>query len=61
MIARAAAGAGLDPARISFTAALDTARRTSRRRHQPAGLDAAETEILTALIPQPRAASAPAP
>ena len=54
LIARAAAGAGLDPARISFTAALDAARRTmsTPRRHLRASLDAAEAEILSALVPE---------
>jgi hypothetical protein len=53
LIARAAAGAGLDPGRISFTAALHAARRA------PAAgpgalrdaLDAAEAEMLSALVP----------
>ena len=54
LIARAAAGAGLDPARISFTAALDAARRTmtASRRHLRASLDTAEAEILSALVPE---------
>ncbi len=53
LIARAAARDGLDPARISFTAARDAAGRTLGT--APAGLDqalaGAETEMLSALIP----------
>jgi hypothetical protein len=53
LIARAAAGAGLDPGRISFTAALNAARRTLGT--SPAGLGgalaAAETEMLSSLVP----------
>src|SRR6266699_2142531 len=53
LIARAAARDGLDPARISFTAARDAAGRTLGT--APAGLDqalaSAETEMLSALIP----------
>jgi hypothetical protein len=54
LIARAAASAGLDPARISFTAALDAARRTmsAPRRQLRASLDTAESEILSALVPE---------
>jgi hypothetical protein len=54
LIARAAAGAGLDPARVSFTAALDAARRTmsAPRRQLRASLEAAESEILSALVPE---------
>jgi hypothetical protein len=54
LIARAAASAGLDPARISFTAALDAARRTmsTPRRQLRASLDTAEAEILSALVPE---------
>jgi Insertion element 4 transposase N-terminal/Transposase DDE domain len=53
LIARAAAGAGLDPGRISFTAALHAARRTAGAGPASMGdaLDAAETEIRSALIP----------
>jgi len=54
IIVRAAAGAGLDPDRISFTAALRAVRRTTGT--SPGGitaaLDAAETEILSCLVPQ---------
>jgi hypothetical protein len=53
LIARAAAGAGLDPARISFTAALNAAQRTLGT--DPGtlrdALDAAETEMLSCLVP----------
>jgi hypothetical protein len=53
LITRAAAGAGLDPGRISFTAARDAAERTLGT--APAGLDealaSAETEMLDALVP----------
>ena len=52
IIVRAAAGAGLDPDQISFTAALRAARRTLGSRDQAAALDATETEILTCLLPQ---------
>ena len=52
IIVRAAAGAGIDPGQISFTAALHAARRTLHAsRDQAAALDAAETEILACLIP----------
>jgi hypothetical protein len=67
LIARAAAGAGLDPGRISFTAALRAARRTPGA--GPGGLrqalDDAEIEMLAALVPLregrvwPRAVSKP--
>jgi hypothetical protein len=53
LITRAAARDGLDPARLSFTTALNAAGRTLGT--APAGLDdaldAAETEILKALVP----------
>jgi hypothetical protein len=68
IIVRAAAGAGLDPDRISFTATLNAAQRTMTA--GPAGLAAAlaatETEILSCLVPQrdgrvcPRAVTRPA-
>jgi hypothetical protein len=53
IIARAAARDGLDPARISFTAALHAARRTAAAPGTAAALDAAESEILApaALVP----------
>jgi hypothetical protein len=53
LITRAAAGAGLDPGRISFTAARDAAERTLGT--SPAALDdalaSAEAEMLDALVP----------
>jgi hypothetical protein len=53
LIARAAARDGLDPARISFTAALNAAQRTTGT--DPAALhdalDDAETEMLDCLVP----------
>lgn len=54
LIVRAAASAGLDPARVSFTAALAAVRRTTgaSRSQLAATLDAAETEILSALVPE---------
>lgn len=54
LIARAAAGAGLDPARISFTAALRAARAamSTPRRDLHRALAAAEDEIRTALVPE---------
>jgi hypothetical protein len=53
IIVRAAAGAGLDPDRISFTATLHAAQRTLHASRDPAAaLAATETEILTSLIPQ---------
>jgi hypothetical protein len=53
LIARAAAGAGTDPGRYSFTAALLAARRTMNapRHRLIAALGQAEAEILTAVIP----------
>jgi hypothetical protein len=66
IIVRAAAGAGLDPDRISFTATLHAAHRTlGAGRGQAADLDATETEILSCLIPRregricPRAVNKP--
>jgi len=67
VIARAAAGAGLDPDRISFTATLHAARRTlpAARDHMHTTLAAIEAEILTTLIPErhgriyPRAVTKP--
>ena len=64
IICRAAASAGTDPGRVSFTAALHAARRSVRAR-TPAALAAAEAEILTQLNPlrpgrvYPRAAAKP--
>ena len=54
LIARAAAGAGIDPGRISFTAALHAARATmiTARASMSAALDEAEAEILSCLIPE---------
>jgi len=54
LIARAAAGAGLDPARVSFTAALRTARASvnTPRRGLRDALDAADTELRAALVPE---------
>jgi hypothetical protein len=54
LIARAAAGAGLDPARISFTTALRAARDTmaAPRRRLAAALDDTETALLAALVPE---------
>jgi hypothetical protein len=56
LIARAAARDGLDPARISASAALRAARRTiqTARASMPAALDQAEAEILdpAALVPE---------
>jgi hypothetical protein len=68
IIAWAAAGAGTDPDRISFTAALHTARRTitTARDSMDTALAATEAEILDCLVPQregriyPRAAKKPA-
>jgi hypothetical protein len=53
LIVRAAARAGTDPDRISFTAALSAARRTmaAPRRKLAAALDRAETEILAVTVP----------
>jgi Insertion element 4 transposase N-terminal/Transposase DDE domain len=67
IIVRAAAGAGIDPDRISFTAALHAARRTIRtaRDRMDTALASTEAEILTSLIPQrngriyPRAVNKP--
>lgn len=54
LIARAAAGAGLDPSRISFTAAVLAARAGlhAPRRGLHAALAAAEDQIRTALVPE---------
>jgi hypothetical protein len=52
IIVRAAAGAGLDPDQISFTAALRAARRTLGSGDQAAALAATQTEILTSLVPR---------
>jgi hypothetical protein len=52
VIVHAAAGAGLDPDQISFTATLHAARRTLPASRNPAAaLDATGTEILSCLIP----------
>jgi hypothetical protein len=53
LIARAAAGAGLDPGRISFTAARNAAGRTLDASPAALGqaLDDAETEMLAVLVP----------
>jgi uncharacterized protein (DUF1778 family) len=68
LIARAAAATGTDPARLSFTAALDAARRTlpAARGHLDAALAQAEAEILASPVPErkgrvyPRAVKRPA-
>jgi hypothetical protein len=68
LIARAAARTGTDPARLSFTAALDAARRAlpAARDHLDTALDQAEAEILASPVPErkgrvyPRAVSKPA-
>ena len=55
IIVRAAAGTGLDPDRISFTAALRAVRRTPGGTGPggiTAALDAAETEILSCQVPE---------
>ena len=53
IIVRAAAGAGLDPDRISFTAALHAARRDPRHAVTgPPALAATQTEILASLVPR---------
>jgi hypothetical protein len=54
IIARAAAGAGIDPGRISFTATLHAVRRTigTARGGVDAALASTETEILSSLVPQ---------
>jgi Insertion element 4 transposase N-terminal/Transposase DDE domain len=67
VIVRAAAGAGLDPDRISFTATLHATRRTlpAARDHMHTALAAIEAEILTTLVPDrqgriyPRAVTKP--
>ena len=67
IIVRAAAGAGLDPDRISFTATLNAAQRTMTTGHGrlAATLAATETEIVSCLVPQrdgrvcPRAVNKP--
>jgi Insertion element 4 transposase N-terminal/Transposase DDE domain len=67
IIVRAAAAAGTDPDRISFTAALHAARRTipAARDHMDTALASTETEILTTLVPErkgriyPRAVAKP--
>jgi hypothetical protein len=53
LIARAAARSRLDPARISFTAALNAARRTigTGPGQITAALEAADTEMLSCLVP----------
>jgi hypothetical protein len=54
IIARAAAGAGLDPDRISFTATLHTTRRTltAARHDMDTALAQTETAILSCLVPR---------
>jgi Insertion element 4 transposase N-terminal/Transposase DDE domain len=54
LIARAAAGAGLDPARLSFTAALAAARDsvTAARDSMPAALAGHEAAVLAAPVPE---------
>ena len=67
LIARAAAGPGLDPDRISFTATLHAARRTmgTARASMNTALAGTEAEILTSLVPRrdgrvcPRAVNKP--
>jgi Insertion element 4 transposase N-terminal/Transposase DDE domain len=67
VIVRAAAGAGLDPDRISFTATLHATRRTlpAARDHMHTALAAVEAEILATLVPDrhgriyPRAVTKP--
>jgi len=67
IIARAAAGPGLDPDRISFTATLHAARRTmgTARASMNTALAGTEAEILTSLVPRrdgrvcPRAVNKP--
>ena len=69
IIVRAAAGAAIDPGRISFTAALHAAQRTlgTSPGQLTAALDAAATETLACLVPRrqgricPRAATKPSP
>jgi hypothetical protein len=66
VIARAAAGAGLDPARLSFTTAL-TAIRATAARHPADALARADAAILAAPVPdrpgrvRPRALREPGP
>jgi hypothetical protein len=66
VIARTAAAAGLDPARLSFTTALHAARATAGR-SQADALAHAETALLAAPVParpgrvRPRAAREPGP
>ena len=54
IIARAAAGAGIDPDKISFTAALHAIRRTitTARDNMDTALAGVEAEILTCLVPE---------
>jgi Insertion element 4 transposase N-terminal/Transposase DDE domain len=54
LITRAAAGSGLDPDRISFTAALHATRRTiiTARASMTAALASHEAEILACLVPR---------
>ena len=67
LIARAAAGAGIDPGQISFTATLHAVRRTipAARASMDTALASTETEILSSLIPHrggrvcPRAVNKP--
>lgn len=69
IICRAAAGAGLDPGRLSFTAALHAARGTmaaTARGSMTAALDSVEAQILASPVPEregrvsPRAIHTPA-
>jgi hypothetical protein len=66
LIARTAAGHGLDPARLSFTAALNDARASAGRRPAEA-LASAENALLSAPVPErpgrvrPRALREPGP
>jgi hypothetical protein len=67
LIVRAAARTGTDPARLSFTAAMDAARRAlpAARDHLDTALDQAEAEILASPVPErkgrvyPRAVNKP--
>jgi hypothetical protein len=54
LIARAAAGAGADPSRLSFTAALDAARTSvaGARTGMPAALAAHDAAVLAAVVPE---------
>ena len=54
LIARAAAGAGADPGRLSFTAALAAARGSvaAARDGMPAALAAHEDSVLAAPVPE---------